>query len=172
MTTINDVTFNMKTLEPVSTHRNIPNEEPGSDESFFTDMGYTGLTLRITGFEKTLAKYDEVINEFMKPGAHTFVYRTGWQFTVYSTRLVPLLGMGIVDNFFPYELVMLTSNPYREATSETTRTKTVTTNNQEWTQDDSANDIDTDGSVDAIPDIQATSSETETALYSQTSRCT
>ena len=156
MTTINGVTFNMKTLEPVGTHRNVPNEGIGTDESFITDMGYTGLIMRMTGYEKTLAKYDEVINEFIKPGAHTLVYRTGWQFTVYSTQYVPMLDVGIVDNFFPYELTMLTSNPYRESTTETTRTKTITTNNQEWDEDDFNWDIDTDGSVDAVPDIQVT----------------
>lgn len=136
MTTINGVTFNMKTLEPVSTHRNIPNEEPGNDESYITDMGYTGLILRMTGYEKTLAKYDEVINEFMKPGSHALIYRTGWQFSVYSTQLVPLLGIGIVDNFFPYELVMLTSNPYRESSSLSCRAKAITANNQEWSAED------------------------------------
>lgn len=172
MTTINGVEFNMKTLEPIGTHKNIPNEEPGSDESFITDMGYTGLVLRMTGYEKTLAKYDEVINEFMKSGAHALIYRTGWQFTVYSTRLVPLLDMGIVDNFFPYELNMLTGTPYRESTSETTRTKTITTNPQEWSADNSANDIDTDGVVDAVPDITITASSTENALISQTDKWT
>ena len=170
MTTINGVTFNMKTLEPVGTHRNIPNEEIGTDESFITDMGYTGLVLRMTGYEKTLAKYDEVINEFMKVGSHTLVYRTGWQFSVYSTQLAPLLGVGIVDNFFPYELTMLTSNPYRQSTTETTRTKTITANNQTWTQDNSANDIDTDGSVDAVPDIQVTSDGTVNEVVTQTEK--
>jgi len=156
MTTINGVTFNMRTLEPVATHRNIPNEEPGSDESFINDMGYAGLVLRVTGYETTLAKYDEVISEFMKTGAQTLVYRTGWQFSVYSTRLIPMLDVGIVDNWFPYELIMITSTPYRESTSSTTRSKTITANNQEWSADDSANDVDTDGSVDAVPDIEVT----------------
>lgn len=136
MTTINGVTFNMQSLEIVSTHRNVPNEEIGTDESFITDMGYTGLILRMTGYEKTLAKYDEVINEFMKSGAHTMVYRTGWQFTVYSTQLVPLLDMGIVDNFFPYELTMLTSSPYRESSSLSCRGKLISSNNQEWSVED------------------------------------
>ncbi|MCK5616148.1 hypothetical protein KAR91_80535 [Candidatus Pacearchaeota archaeon] len=136
MTTINGVTFNMKTLEIVSTHRNIPNEEIGTDESFITDMGYTGLVLRMTGYEKTIAKYDEVINEFMKSGGHALVHRTDWQFTVYSTQLVPLLDIGIVDNFFPYELVMLTSNPYRESSSLSCRAKEITANNEEWSAED------------------------------------
>ncbi len=134
MTTINGVTFNMKTLDPVATHRNIPNEQPGSDESFINDMGYGGLVLRITGFETTLSKYDEVISEFMKTGAQTLVYRTGWQFSVYSTRLIPMLDIGIVDNWFPYELIMITSTPYRESITQTCLSKSITTNNQEWSE--------------------------------------
>ena len=162
----------MKVLQLTGTHRNVPSEEPGSDESFITDMGYTGLILRMTGYEKTLAKYDEVINEFMKSGVHAFVYRTGWQFSVYSTQLTPALDIGIVDNFFPYELMMLTSTPYRESTSETTRTKSITTNPQSWTQDNSANDIDTDGVVDAIPNIEVTAENNANALISQTDKWT
>lgn len=136
MTTINGVEFNMKTLELMGTHRNVPNEQPGSDESFITDMGYTGLVIRMVGYEKTLAKYDEVINEFMKSGAHALVYRTGWQFTVYSVQLVPKLEMGIVDNFFPYELMMLTGTPYRESSSLSCRAKEITANNEEWSAGD------------------------------------
>lgn len=136
MTTINGVTFNMKTLEIMSTHRNVPNEEIGTDESFITDMGYTGLILRMTGYEKTIANYDEVINEFMKPGAHAMVYRTGWQYTIYSTQLIPILDVGIVDNFFPYEMVMRTSNPYRESSLLSCRAKAIDANNQEWSAGD------------------------------------
>lgn len=156
MTTINGVTFNMKSLVPVATHRNIPSEQPGSDENFISDMGYSGLVLRLVGYEKTLAKYDEVIHEFMKPGEHTLVFRTGWQYKVYSAILRPVFVDGVVDNFFPYELTLLTSTPYRESTSETTRSKTISSDGQEWSADDSTNDIETDGSVDAIPDIKVT----------------
>lgn len=136
MTTINGVTFNMRDLEVVATHRNIPNEVPGSDESFINDMGYAGLVLRMTGYETTLAKYDEVISEFMKSGAQTLVYRTGWQFSVYSTRLVPMLDIGIVDNWFPYEMIMITSTPYRESTTLSCRAKEITANNEEWSSED------------------------------------
>ena len=172
MTTINGVTFNMKTLEIAGTHRNIPNEEIGGDVSYITDMGYSGLVLRLIGFEKTIAKYDEVINEFMKPGGHALVHRTGCQFTIYSTNLVPTLDMGIVDNFFPYEMVMLTNTPYRDSSSETNRPKSITTNPQSWTQDNSANDIDTDGIVNAIPNIKITSAIATNALISQTEKWT
>lgn len=156
MTTINGVTFNMVNLRPVAVHRNSVSEQPGSDTNFITDMGYDGLVLRLEGYEETLATYDSVISEFMKSGEQTLVHRTGWQFKVYSVQLSLDLIEGIVDNYFPYDLILYTSTPYRESTSETTRSKTITTNNQEWSADDSANDIDTDGSVDAVPDIQVT----------------
>ena len=156
MATINGVAFDMVNLRPVAVHRNSISEQPGSDTNFITDMGYDGLVLRLEGFEETLATYDSVISEFMKSGEQTLVHRTGWQFKVYSAQLTPELIAGFADNYFPYDLILYTSTPYRESTSETTRSKTITTNNQEWSADDSANDIDTDGSVDAVPDIQIT----------------
>ena len=136
MTTINGVTFNMKNLRVVAVHRNSVSEQPGSDTNFITDMGYDGLVLRMEGHEKTLATYDSVISEFMKSGEQTLVYRTGWQFTVYSVQLTPELIEGIVDNYFPYDLILYTSTPYRESTTLDCRAKGITTNNQEWSAGD------------------------------------
>jgi len=172
MATINGVTFNMVNLRPVAVHRNSISEQPGSDTNFITDMGYDGLVLRLEGFEETLATYDSVISEFMKSGEQTLVHRTGWQFKVYSAQLTPELIAGFADNYFPYDLILYTSTPYRESTTETTRSKTITTNNQEWSADDSANDIDTDGSVDAVPNIIITSSDSTNALISQSEKWT
>ena len=167
MATINGVTFNMQNLRPVAVHRNSVSDQPGSDTNFITDMGYDGLVLRLDGYEETLATYDSVISQFMKSGEQTLVHRTGWQFKVYSAQLTPELIRGFADNYFPYDLILLTSTPYRESTSETSRSKTITTNNQEWSTDNSANDIDTDGSVDAVPDIQVTGGTSST--YNRTS---
>lgn len=156
MTTINGITCNRVTLFPVATHRNVVSNQPGSDQNYITDMGFNGLILQLTGYEETFAAYQNVISEFMKSGEQTLIHYTGWQYKVYSAQLSPTVPVGFSENYFPYTLVLLTSTPYMESTTETTRTKTITTNNQEWSQDDSANDIDTDGSVDAIPDIQIT----------------
>jgi len=136
MATINGVTFNMQNLRPVVVHRNKIAEQPGSDTNFITDMGYDGLVLRLEGFEETLATYDSVISEFMKSGEQTLVHRTGWQFKVYSAQLTPELIAGFADNYFPYDLILYTSTPYRERTTETTRSKTITANNQEWSASD------------------------------------
>lgn len=136
MTTINGVTFNMVNLRSVAVHRNSISEQPGSDTNFITDMGYDGLVLRLEGFEETLATYDNVISEFMKSGEQTLVYRTGWQFNVYSVQLTPELIEGIVDNYFPYDLILYTSTPYRESTTLDCRAKEITANNQEWSAED------------------------------------
>ena len=136
MTTINGVTFNMVNLRPVAVHRNSVSEQPGSDTNFITDMGYDGLVMRLEGFEETLATYDSVISEFMKSGEQTMVYRTGWQFKVYSAQLTPELIEGIVDNYFPYDLILYTSTPYRESTILDCRAKIITANNEEWSAED------------------------------------
>jgi len=136
MTTINGITFNMVNLRPVAVHRNSISEQPGSDTNFITDMGYDGLVLRLEGFQETLATYDSVISEFMKSGEQTLVYRSGWQFKVYSAQLTPELIEGIVDNYFPYDLILYTSTPYRESTTLDCRAKAITANNQEWSAED------------------------------------
>ena len=154
MATINGVALTGFNLRVVAIHRNNPINIPGSDTNFITDMGFDGLVLRMTGFETTLTTYDAGIKEVMKSGPQTLIIRTGWQYPVYSTQLTPSRLDGFTDNYFPYDLMLYTSTPYRETTTETTQSKTITTNNQEWSQDDSANDIDTSGNVDAEPDIQ------------------
>ena len=138
MTTINGVSFNMKELDIVAIHRNIPGEQPGHDGSSVSGMGYAGLVLRLIGFENTLAEYDAVIKEFMKTGEQTLVHRTGWQFKIHSTLLIPIYMDGSEDHHFPYELVLVTGTPYRESTSMSCRAKEITTNNQEWTAEDIA----------------------------------
>lgn len=156
MATINGVTLTGFNLRVVAIHRNSMIDIPGSDTNYITDMEYNGLVLRMAGFETTLATYDAVIKEFMKSGPQTLLIRTGWQYSVYSAQLTPSMLGGFPDNYFPYDLMLYTATPYRETTTETTRSKTITTNNQEWSQDDSANDINTSGNVDAEPDIQIT----------------
>ena len=130
--TINGVTFNLDDVEPVVVHNNVVDEQPGSDTNFVNDMGYDGLVLRITGYEKTLAKYDEVINEFMKPGEHTLIYRSCCQYKVSSVQLNPILIEGVVDNYFPYDLTMVSTIPYRESITLKCRTREINENNQEW----------------------------------------
>lgn len=168
-TTINAVTFNLINLSIISTHRNRRTNQPGSDTNYITDLGYDGLTIRINGFETTLAVYDNVIAEFMSSGEQTLIVRDGWQFKVHSTQVSPNM-LQSKPNYFPYSFTLITSTPYRESISEITRSKTITTNNQTWSADDSTNDITTNGNVNAVPSIKITSSTSEQILISQTSK--
>ena len=55
-----------------------------------------------------------------------------------------------------FQCAFFMKNPYIESVTDVTRTKTITTNNQEWYADDDSRDIKTEGNVDAVPVIQVT----------------
>ena len=136
MATINGVELTGFNLRVASMHRNEMIDIPGTDTNYITDMGYDGLVLRLEGFETTLADYDAVIAEFMKSGAQTLVVRTGWQYSVYSAQLTPELLDSYPDTYFPYDLLLYTTTPYRESTLLSSLTKEITANNQEWVFED------------------------------------
>lgn len=138
MATINGVSFNMQNLSIVSEHRNIPSDQPGSDLNFITDMGYDGLVLRLEGFESSLATYDAVMAEFMGAGTQTLVPNSGYQFSVYSAQKTNDLLEGFTTNYYPYDLILYTSTPYRESTTLSCRAKEITTNNQTWSAEDAS----------------------------------
>jgi hypothetical protein len=140
MATINGVTFNLVNLRVLSVHRNIMTDQPGSDTNFITDMGYDGLVLRIEGYETTLASYDNVIAAFMASGERTLVFRSGWQYSVNSVQYTPDLLEGFADNYFPYEMVVSTSTPYRESTTLDGRAYEITSNNETWSAENAATD--------------------------------
>lgn len=168
-TTINSVEFNLKDLSIISIHSNRRTSQPGSDTNYVTDLGYEGLTISITGFETTLSDYDNVMAEFMSSGEQTLVVRTGWQFKIHSINAAPSM-LQSKPNYYPYNFSLITSTPYRESVTETSRSKTVTSNNQTWTEDDSTNNITTTGNVKAIPNVKITSSSASVLSISQTSK--
>ena len=114
-----------------------------------------GLEISLTGFETSQADYDNVMTAFMGTSKELII-RTGWKFDIYSTSNNLSEVEGFADNYFPYRFDLVCSDPYQHSTSETTRSKTITTNNQEWSADDSSNDITTSGTVEAVPDIKVT----------------
>jgi len=170
MATINDVTFNLTAVMFSSNNRNVIGRSPGSKSNPVTNYGMDGLEITVSGWESTQTAYDNVMTAFMAEGSRELIIRTGWKYDIYSTsNNINEVG-GFADNYFPYRFDLITSDPYQYATSEISRTKTITTNNQEWSADDSANDIVTAGTVAAVPDIIVTSSATEHILISQTTK--
>ena len=164
MATINGVICNITKMQFASKNRNqyIPSLNSARN-TVDDDNGYDGYQILLIGFEETQAKYDEVIASFMDIGEHLLVIKTGWEYRVFSVELNQSLEIGITDNFFPYTLTMLTETPYVYTTTDTSRIKTITTNEQEWSADNSAVDIDTDGFAPAPVDVKITSSATPSA---------
>ena len=156
MATINSVTFNLTGIMFSSNNRNILGRSPGSSTNPITNFGMDGLEITVSGWESTQSDYDSVVNAFVASGSRELIIRTGWKYDIYSTsNNINEVG-GFADNYFPYRFDLITSDPYQYSTPEITRSKTITTNNQEWSADDSANDITTTGTVGTVPDIKVT----------------
>ena len=169
MATINGVEFNLVDIVFGTNNRNVLGRSAGSKTNPISNYGMDGLTISLTGEESTLAEYDAIISEFMSSGAELIVW-AGWKYDIYSTSNNLAERGGFAGKDFPYRFDIVCSDPYQHSTSETTRAKTITANNQEWSADDSVADIDTDGTVEAVPDIKITSSSISTVSVSQTSK--
>lgn len=154
MPTINGVSFNIIGLPGIITeHFQKRTPIPGTAGASVDDMGYNGLQISIRGYETTLQKYDEVIAEFMASGEIDLVVRDDWKYKVYSSgysKTAEQEGL----NYFPYEFVLVTREPFQYSEDLITRTKSITSNNQTWSADNSGNEITTNGTVYASPDIK------------------
>ena len=169
MATINGVEFNLVNWVFGGNNRNVLGRSPGSSTNSISNYGIDGLTISLTGEESTIAAYDAVIDAFMTSGAELIIW-AGWKFDIYSTSNNLAESGSFSGKDFPYRFDIVCSDPYRHSTTETTRTKTITANNQEWTADNSANDITTAGSVAAVPNIIITAHSTEQLQIEQTSK--
>ena len=171
MATIDGTTCNITNISMDVLHRNRYLPAVNSYNNTVIDTGYDGLVIAISGKEYTQAEYDTVIAKFMSTGEHLLIVKSGWEYRVHSVKFSPDLIEGIVDNYFPYRLTMISETPYVYSTTDLTRIKTISSNNQEWYEDNSSEDIDTDGYVPAPVYIKITSSATpssEQATISQT----
>lgn len=163
MVTIDGVTCYLNEIEFIHTGRTFMAGAASGDSNLVTQSGYRGLQFNITGYASSVADYDAIMTAFMSPGAHTFIIRTGWQYTVYFERQNMRLTEGFTDNYFPFTVRMICTDPYQYSTAQTTRTKTITATDLSFSQDDSSNDIDTDGTVAAKPDIRIVAAGSDTA---------
>ena len=172
MATINSVTFNLTGIMFSSNNRNVIGRSPGSKSNPVTNYGMDGLEITVSGWESTQTAYDNIMTAFMAEGSRELIIRTGWKYDVYSTsNNINEVG-GFADNYFPYRFDLITSDPYQYSTSEITRSKTITTNNQEWSADDSANDIVTAGTVEALLEISITGGSAAGYQIKQTNKVT
>lgn len=127
----------------------------GSNENQLVDAGMSGLRISITARVSSAIAYDEVIAAIMSPGQKELVIDSGWAYLVYTDQK-SLHRSGKSPISYKFSVDFLTADPYIYSTAATTRSKSITSNSQQWSADDSSNDIDTSGNVTAAPDVQIT----------------
>lgn len=133
MATINGTSFNLKTFNISTVHRNRQIQIVGSKNNVIEDYGYDGLSIDISGSEYSQSDYDDVIAEFMKAGEQSLIIMSGWAYRVHSVRLNRTGNPGYAaDIYYPYSLSMITRAPYQFSTEAHTHAHTITSNNQEW----------------------------------------
>lgn len=127
----------------------------GSNENQLDEVGMPGLRISISARANSASAYDTVIAAIMSPGQKELVIDSGWAYLVYTDQK-SLNRSGKSPLSYKFSVDFLTINPYVYTTASTTRSKSVTSNGQQWSADDSAQDIATTGNVGAKPDIQIT----------------
>lgn len=166
MATLNGVEFKILTIEWATSENNIVQNILGSDTVVVHSQGYRTDPVKIRGRVQREDEFDNFQEEFYSGGILTFIKEpsSGKQYQVYALGNIRLedpsnneFGTGMIFNC----LIQL-KYPYKESTLLTTRSKTITTQNQEWSADDDSKDIETDGNVDAVPDIQVIGVAAET----------
>lgn len=136
MATIDGIQFNMRSMNVITKHRNVYVPSFDSVMNTVVDTGYDGLDLRLIGFENTRSVYDTVLAAFMAPGEHSLIVDEGWEYRIHSVVLNQSLPTYIVNNHFPYTLTMRTITPYMYSLDSDHFAKTITANNESWSQAD------------------------------------
>jgi hypothetical protein len=171
MTSINGIELKLATRPEITTeHTQNMTPLPGNNGVHIDDMGYGGLQIRIKGYDTALDRYDAIIAAFMASGEQTLILRDDWKYKVYSNRY-NMTQNNDSEEYFPYEFLLYTREPYQYSEDEKTLSKSITSNNQEWSASDGGVSILTTGTVAAKPDIQITAASTSSLSLSQTSRC-
>lgn len=160
MATLNGVEFGIVNKNTTVIHDNNVIDIPGSDTVVNDDAGYSTAPMSVTGHAKNESEFDDFKGEFYSGGELTLIADpdSGKQYTLYASGNVTELDG---DDTYPltdilFQCTFFMKYPYLESVLDVTRTKTITTNNQEWSSDDDGNPLKTDGNVDAAPDIQIT----------------
>ena len=175
MATIDGIEFQLENYPVSAPIKNTRFGPPGTDVNPNTDLGGGGLLIRVSGAEYTREKYDEVVGTFLTPGSHELYVETdgnpGYVYIVHRASMTTNKPVGYNHSNgqkrYPYTIDCITEDMYVVSSAEKTRSKTITSDGQQWAADDSAVDILTSGNVEAKPSIIVTSSETSAVLVSQ-----
>jgi len=155
MTTIDGHTIYINDPEIESIQNTVSISIAGTDFSHIDHLGYDGLVITLNGHETTRDAYNLTMSYLMSEEEMTLVLDTGYAYKVHNVNKTYVRANESIGNY-PYSITMVTHDPYTYGASTITRSKTITTADQEWSQDDSTNDISTGGNVDAKPDLKVT----------------
>ena len=173
MGTIDGTSVEIKTVTFITTSKTVVNQAGSGDSNNVAQSGYDGLKIQLDCVAYSLSAYDAIVACVMPLGSHVLVVRSGWQYTVYNLDKRIALEEGYTDNYFRFALNLQCADPYQYSTTENEFTRTITSNGIEFTQDDTANDIETTGTVAAKPDFKITAAGSLTAtLLKQTNKFT
>ena len=158
MATLNGAEFKIIEAEWSTYQNNVIQEILGSDTVEVQNQGHGSEPVRIQGMVNNEKEMNDFQEQFYSNGALTFIKDpdSGRQYQVYALGNVrrenitnSLLDQGII-----FTCMMQLRYPYSESVDTITRSKSISTQNQEWSADDDSIDIKTEGNVDAVPDIQ------------------
>lgn len=155
MATINGTTIEFEDISIDSDVDLAPYNILGSNENQLADNGMPGLRISLSARALSSTDYDTVMAAIMGQGQKELVITSGWTYQVFTDRKSLDHGMDN-QNLYRFSVDFLTVDPYVYTTTSTTRSKTITSNGQQWSADDSTNDITTSGNVAAVPDIEVT----------------
>ena len=143
MATINGVPFNIIKKRTTIINNNIVKALPMSDETIIKHNGYTTEPMIITGFVYNKKEFDDFKDQFYSDSELTLVLDDpSTQYTVRGgLALTEIDGddKESLDINFVAQFELKT--PYTESVATMTRSKTITTQNQEWSADDDSIDI-------------------------------
>lgn len=167
MPTLNGVSFTIESVGIPQTINQVPKEFPSTADQQIKSYGIPGIQISISAAVYTLSDADAFLDELIKQGSQTLVLASGYQYEVYILEYTIPEPFAVEENYYLFEITIVTETPFQEDTTLITRSKTISTNPQTWSQDDSANDIDTDGDADTIPDIEVTAGTSSVSATSQ-----
>ncbi len=165
MASINGIPLNLTSIKVKNDHRNIYSDIPGIAGGSIYDMGYSGLTIEISGWELSDGAYRGVLKELMKTGESSLVIFAGWEYRVYGGSVNR--SFGTTANYYPWSVSLKTEDPYEYSLYPNSRIKSITTNPQSWTADDSGNTITNEQSASTPVDVEVYGSTNRSSIMTE-----
>ena len=160
MATLNGAEFKIIEAEWSTYQNNVIQEILGSDTVEVQNQGHGSDPVRIQGMVNNEKEMDDFQEQFYSNGALTLIKDpdSDRQYQVYALGNVRRENItnSLSDQGIIFTCMMQLKYPHSESVSTITQSKTIVSNNQEFSTDDSGIDIKTTGNVDATPDIKIT----------------